>query len=135
VTTLQGVFCANVWSRQTGHWERCKGVWCGECFQSDEEDGVPIGVPTNDGGEAAIVNMSDEGRFTCARNGDYLMTRFQCEKCHFWNIQRRDPKQGTEAMRYLRDVSVGRWMLFGPWKRMLSKAQERACERPFRRQE
>jgi hypothetical protein len=91
VTTLQGVLCANVWSKR-GHWEKCEGVWCGPCFQLDEEDGFPIGVPINDGGEAVLANALDEGRFTCARNGDHLMTCFQCEKCHFWNVQGRDPR-------------------------------------------
>jgi hypothetical protein len=62
---------------------------------STEEDGFPIRVPINDGGEAVLVNVKDEGRFTCARDGDYLMTRFQCGKCHFRNIQGRDPKFGN----------------------------------------
>lgn len=75
VTTLQGVFCANVWSPR-GHWEKCRGVWCGSCFDPVNEDGFPIRVPINDGAEAVLVNVKYEGRFMCARNGDYLMTRF-----------------------------------------------------------
>jgi hypothetical protein len=42
-----------------------------------------------------LVSVLDEGRFTCARDGDYLMTRFQCKKCHFRNIQGRDPQHGN----------------------------------------
>ena len=94
MTTLLGVFCANYWSRR-GHWGKCDGVWCGSCFTSTEEDGFPIRVPINDGGEAVLVNVKDEGRFTCARNGDYLVTRFQCGRCHFRNIQGRDPEFGN----------------------------------------
>jgi hypothetical protein len=94
VTTLQGVFCANFWASR-GHWEKCEGVWCGSCFTSPEEDGFPIRVPINDGGDAVLVNVKDEGRFTCARNGDYLMTRFQCGKCHFRNVQGRNPEFGN----------------------------------------
>jgi hypothetical protein len=30
-------------------------------------------------------------RFKCARNGDHLMCPFQCNLCHFYNIQRRGP--------------------------------------------
>jgi hypothetical protein len=93
VTTLLGIFCANFWS-QRGHWKKCRGVWCGSCFESNNEDGFPIRVPINDGTEAVLVNVQDEGRFTCARNGDYLMTRFQCGTCHFRNIQGRDPQHG-----------------------------------------
>jgi hypothetical protein len=40
-----------------------------------------------------LVDVKDEGRFTRARDGDYLMTRFQCGKCHFRNIQGRDPQR------------------------------------------
>ena len=31
----------------------------------------------------------DMTRFMVARDGDHLMTPFQCEKCHFFNIQGR----------------------------------------------
>jgi hypothetical protein len=51
----------------------------------------------NDGGPAVLVDVEDEGRFTCARDGDYLQTRFQCERCHFRNIQGRDPRQGERG--------------------------------------
>jgi hypothetical protein len=90
------VFCANFWAR-CGHWRKCSGVWCGACYLSDEEDGFPIRVPINDDGEAVLVNVKDEGRFTHARNGDYLVTRFQCGKCHFRNIQGRDPAIGDRS--------------------------------------
>jgi hypothetical protein len=69
-------------------------VWCGSCLTSDEDDGFPIRVPIDDGGQAVLVNVKDEGRFTSARNGDYLMTRFQCGRCHFRNINGRDPVHG-----------------------------------------
>jgi hypothetical protein len=93
-TTLRGVFCANFWSRR-GNWEKCKGVWCGSCFLSGEEDRYPIRVPINDGGEAVLlIDVRDEGRFNRAKDGDYLMTRFQCGKCHFKNIQGRDAQHG-----------------------------------------
>ncbi len=31
----------------------------------------------------------------CARDGDYLMTRFQCGKCHFRYVQGRNPEFGN----------------------------------------
>jgi hypothetical protein len=88
--TLQGVFCANFWAKR-GHWQKCEGTWCGACFRSEEDEGFRIRVPVNDGGPAVLVNVKDGGRFTAARYGDYLLTHFQCEKCHFRNIQGRDP--------------------------------------------
>lgn len=33
----------------------------------------------------------DKKRFLVGRAGDHLMTQFQCDTCHFRNIQRRDP--------------------------------------------
>jgi hypothetical protein len=38
--------------------------------------------------------VKDEGLFTCAHDGDYLMTYFQCGKCHFRNVQGQDPEFG-----------------------------------------
>lgn len=43
----------------------------------------------------------DEDRFKKARNGDFLITPFQCDLCHFRNIQHRDPEIGKEKDRVL----------------------------------
>jgi hypothetical protein len=90
------VFCANFWAKR-GHWQKCRGIWCGSCYYSDEQDGFQVHVPINDDGEAVLVNVKDEGRFTHARNADNLVTRFQCGKCHFRNIQGRDPVMGDRS--------------------------------------
>jgi len=39
-------------------------------------------------------------RFIEARAGDHLMIEFQCDVCHFWNIQRRDadPKDAKDYL-------------------------------------
>jgi hypothetical protein len=44
----------------------------------------------DDNGEE-LVDPSEASRFKEARAGDHLMTQFQCELCHFWNIRARDP--------------------------------------------
>ncbi|KAL7556103.1 hypothetical protein ACA910_008072 [Epithemia clementina (nom. ined.)] len=36
-----------------------------------------------------------EAMYQCARPGDHLMTPYQCELCHFWNIFYRDPDEGS----------------------------------------
>jgi hypothetical protein len=36
----------------------------------------------------------DEKRFKGARNGDHLLCPFQCDLCHFRNVQQRDPVPG-----------------------------------------
>jgi len=44
-----------------------------------DEDGVEVGGP------------EDEIRYLHARNGDNLVTPFQCDLCHFRNLMQRDP--------------------------------------------
>lgn len=86
---LQGIFWANFWAKQ-GHWEKCEGSWCGSCFKEEEDCQFPIQIPINDGGQAVLDDVKDEGMFLMARNGEYHNTWFQCGKCHFRNIQGRD---------------------------------------------
>jgi hypothetical protein len=42
-----------------------------------------------------IVGEKDAGRFLKVRPGDHIMCQFQCDLCHFRNIQRRDPVVGN----------------------------------------
>jgi hypothetical protein len=39
----------------------------------------------------ATLKAQDKQRFQIAWNGDYLMVAFQCDLCHFHNINRRGP--------------------------------------------
>jgi hypothetical protein len=43
----------------------------------------------------------DEDRFKTARNGDHLLCPFQCDLCHFRNIQRRNPVPGLPKEKLL----------------------------------
>jgi hypothetical protein len=81
VTSLQGIFCANFWAKR-GHWGNVRGPGV-DLVLREEECKFPIRIPINDGGLAVLDDVKDEGRFLMARNGDYLITRFQCGKCHF----------------------------------------------------
>jgi hypothetical protein len=60
-------------------------------------------IPLDDGGQPIFLDAKDEGRFVVARGGDHLFTRFQCGRCHFRNIQGRDPIPGDGA-----DALMGR---------------------------
>ena len=40
----------------------------------------------------------DEDNFMYARKGDEFMTSFQCELCHFRNIQKREPRANSSDM-------------------------------------
>jgi hypothetical protein len=53
----------------------------------------PIRTPEDDEGFDQTLG-GDEKRFKVGRNGDHLMCPFQCDLCHFRNIQKRDPLFG-----------------------------------------
>ena len=44
-----------------------------------------------------IEKESDKDRFMVGRDGDHLMNPFQCELCHFRNIQGYSPHPNSEA--------------------------------------
>lgn len=52
----------------------------------------------------------EDNRFLRARAGDMLMVPFQCEVCHFRNMEKRDPVLGhakdEETMEYIRRASL-----------------------------
>jgi hypothetical protein len=35
--------------------------------------------------------QEDVARYTHGRNGDFLVTPFQCDLCIFWNLHKRNP--------------------------------------------
>jgi hypothetical protein len=51
-----------------------------------------VAKPIDEGG-FDIKESADEFRFKRARDGDHLVTPFQCDLCHFRNILKRDPIQ------------------------------------------
>ena len=84
-----GVFCAN-FSHGRGPWTPCHMVWCGKCYRPTLNDHFPVLQPKDKQGN--VIDMArEEQRFRQARNGDHLMISFQCDLCHFRNIQGRDP--------------------------------------------
>ena len=48
-------------------------------------------------GESLWACDKDEGRFLFGRAGDHFMLGFQCDLCHFRNVQRRDPSVESGA--------------------------------------
>jgi len=51
----------------------------------------PVARPQDEEGELMILDEEEESRFMIARNGDNLVTPFQCDTCHFVNIMKREP--------------------------------------------
>ena len=85
----RGVFCANLYGGRL-HWTPCLGAWCGSCYTETDGDEFPIKRPTDEEGYELLVER-DKDRFLTARDGDHMICRFQCDLCHFRNIQKRDP--------------------------------------------
>ncbi len=50
--------------------------------------------PQEEAGEE-IEDEEDKNRFMLGRNGDNLVTPFQCDQCHFHNLMKRDPVPGV----------------------------------------
>jgi hypothetical protein len=105
----RGVFCANL-SEGRGHWTKCLGAWCGSCYTATEGDDFPIKTPTDEEGFALLIER-DKDRFLTARDGDHMMCPFQCDLCHFRNIQKRDPNpvgivQDASMLRCIRRANL-----------------------------
>jgi hypothetical protein len=60
----------------------------------------PIRLAADDEGNDQTLG-GDEKRFRVARNGDHLMCPYQCDLCHFRNIQKRDPLPGNRKDKFL----------------------------------
>ena len=85
IPSYSGVVCANFGSRTNGV-ELCFGAWHAKCFHQGREDKFPV-LSLSDLEESLIderfIEEGDKDRFKCGRDGDHLMTPFQCENCHF----------------------------------------------------
>jgi hypothetical protein len=93
VAKLGGIICANFGFERRRGLERCNGAWHASCFVQHAKDSFPVlGVQDLD---AALVDESlleddDPLRFQEAREGDHLLCPFQCDRCHFANMKKRD---------------------------------------------
>ena len=76
----------------------------------------PIRGPVDEEGYR-VVKTQDAGRFLTARNGDYLMTEFQCPLCHFRNVNERDPNPDSATDMLAYEVFIPRAILDAFWSR------------------
>lgn len=99
MTQLDGVICAN-FGIQRGvklNWA-CAGAWHGKCYRQGPKDDFPVlnqDVEAEDLVLDEKMEEEDPGRFKEARDGDHLMTPFQCDLCHFENCKKRHPIGGN----------------------------------------
>jgi hypothetical protein len=85
------VFCAN-FATPRQHWSPRRSVWHGRCYTPHPADHFYYHVVTDDDG-FDWRPLEALQRYKVARDGDNLLTPFQCDLCWFRNLQRRDPLQ------------------------------------------
>ena len=71
------------------------------------------------------VTEKDEGRFLSGRSGDHWMTTFQCDLCHFRNMQGRDPFGERDSLLM---ATIRRANLDAMWSRESSTVMGNARE-------
>jgi hypothetical protein len=99
--------CANA-SHARGGWPKCSGYWCHGCYRLEDDKYFPIRRPTDEDGYVVIVPR-DRDRFMFGRAGDQLLTTFQCDTCHFRNINFRSPRPNGEdalLMKFIRRANL-----------------------------
>jgi len=100
IKTLSGIVCSNFGLSLRGCGSVCEGAWHGNCYTKNCKDAFPV-FKYQDLDDSFILPQDDENlqevdRYHVARDGDHLMTCFQCDTCHFWNIKRRAPTNSNE---------------------------------------
>jgi hypothetical protein len=86
----EGIFCAN-FTATRGPWTVCQRSWHGNCYCANDNGEFPIAKPQDEEGEFMIHDTEEEVRFLVARDGDNLVTPFQCDTCNFVNLMGRKP--------------------------------------------
>lgn len=86
---MSGIFCANFASSRLS-WKACHSAWHGSCYIPHALDRFYQHVTTDEDGFDWQPSVNLE-RHKTARDGDHLLTPFQCDLCWFRNLQRRDP--------------------------------------------
>ena len=91
IPKLSGITCGNFGVRSNGGIV-CHGAWCAMCFRQHPKDKFPV-LKVQDLDNSLVdeeyLIEDDLTRFMMARDGDHLMTPFQCERCHFFNMRNR----------------------------------------------
>lgn len=95
-----------MWKR--GAFAPCRQAYCAECYVPRGEKLFKVRETLDDDGVPLIDK--EENRFLRARPGDMFMVPFQCDVCHFRNIQKRDPWIGDsrdeETLEYIRRANL-----------------------------
>ena len=72
--------------------------WNAACYTKHNDNNFPkMGRDDLDDSLMGVNDLEsdDPHRFQMTRNGDHMMLLFQCDMCHFMNIQRRVPQESS----------------------------------------
>ena len=87
----------------------CDSVWCGGCYKAHPDDTFHVSMPEDEEG-FVWTDRADDGRFQKARDGDHLITIFQCDLCVFRILMLREPVEhnllDTKLMCYIRRINL-----------------------------
>jgi len=72
------------------HWKPCESAWCGSCYLPHSDDRFHRFVPRDEGGFAWSASQELQ-RYQVGRDGNHLVTVFQCDDCIFLNLLHRRP--------------------------------------------
>jgi hypothetical protein len=81
--------------------ECCRRAWCGPCYVAHPLDKFYVQTPQHEEGFSWLVHDEDRFRFRQARNGDHLMTPFQCDWCLFRLLTGRVPRPTSRHDEFL----------------------------------
>ena len=84
--------------------KKCFSSWCHDCYRIPPADvGLfPIkSINIEDGFEE---DESEPDRFMVARKGDRFLNTFQCDTCHFQNVNKRNPSPSACDQKYLKYI-------------------------------
>jgi len=91
----KGLFCSNFGRERGPGFDICRRVWCGECYKPHQTDNFHVFVPKDESGFEWRRKPKDALRFKTARDGDHLVTPFQCHLCHFQILTLRKPSESN----------------------------------------
>ena len=92
-TRMNGLFCANFGSCRD-IWGPCRQVWCGDCYVPNPHNRFHVHQPADES-SFEWQKEGERNHFSVARNGDHLITPFQCDLCLFCLLKRRSPMLGA----------------------------------------
>lgn len=108
-TQWTGIFCAN-FSHKRRQFPPCNLAWHGKCYKKHESDKFPVAKLNVGDLDDGCDDPNEVLRYTHARNGDHFMVPFQCDLCHFRNLQGRNPqlhvRQDTALLVAIRRASL-----------------------------